>query len=318
MCRSPRSDPDLRDVRIVLASSAFVDDADRELARRAGADEYVVRAPELTAIVEALQGAPSSGPAATGGQVEQYDKLYSERLAQMAATKDSESAELAVIADTQRAQLLVFAGISEALGRCASVGTALGEVLQHCLEATGLAGAAIHMLDPASGRLVPRAVAGLRPRIEPKRLREALVTGRPALTSDVIAAPCVRARTRSALSPCALTARSTPSAWRSRRPSRRRSPSRCARADRALGRQRLPARPARRGDPAGGTDRRDRRRLRRADQRPRLPAAHAGAARRRDHDRGPRHHFDPSLLDAFIASLDAVVAIGERPQAALP
>ena len=29
-------------------------------------------------------------------------------------------------------------------------------------------------------------------------------------------------------------------------------------------------------------------------------------------------HFDPELLDAFIASLDAVVAIGERPEVALP
>ena len=189
VCRSLRADPELGDVRIVLASSAFVDDEDRELARRAGADEYVVRAPDLTAIVEALQGALSSVPAAAGGQVEQYDRLHSERLAQMAATKGVESAELAVVADTQRAQLMVFAGISEALGRSASVETALGEVLQRCLEATGLAGAAIHMLDPVSGRLVPRAVAGVRPRIDAQRLREALETGRPALTADVIAAP---------------------------------------------------------------------------------------------------------------------------------
>ncbi len=189
VCRSLRADPDLGRVRIVLASSAFVADEDRELARRAGADEYVVRTPDLSAIVEALQGALSGGPAAARVQEAQYDKLHSERLAQMAATKGVESAERAVAADTQRAQLMVFAGISEALGRSASAESALGEVLQRCLEATGLAGAAIHLLDPDSGRLVPRAIAGVRPRIEPSRLREALDSGRPAVTSDVIAAP---------------------------------------------------------------------------------------------------------------------------------
>lgn len=49
VCRRLRADAELADVRIVLASSAFVDDEDRELARRAGADEYVVREPDLTA-----------------------------------------------------------------------------------------------------------------------------------------------------------------------------------------------------------------------------------------------------------------------------
>ncbi|MFP5363221.1 MAG: response regulator [Thermoleophilia bacterium] len=200
VCRSLRADADLGHVRIVLASSAFVDDDDRELARRAGADEYVVREPDLTTIVDALQGAlaspstppgPGSASSASGSasQAERYEALHGERLAQMAASKGLESAELAIVADTQRAQLLVFAGISEALGRSASAETALGEVLARCLEATGLAGAAIYMLDRDSGRLVPRAVAGVRPRIEPARLREAIDSGRPALSGSVIAAP---------------------------------------------------------------------------------------------------------------------------------
>ena len=189
VCRRLRADPELEGVRIVLASSAFVHDDDRELARRAGADEYVVRAPDMAAIVEALHGALAGGPAAASAQAGQYDELHGERLARMAAAKGVESAEFALLADTHRAQLMVFAGISEALGRSASAETALGEVLARCLEATGLAGAAIHLVDPASGRLVPRAVAGMRPRIDPARLQEALATGRPALTADAIAAP---------------------------------------------------------------------------------------------------------------------------------
>jgi response regulator RpfG family c-di-GMP phosphodiesterase len=189
VCRSLRADPELADMRIVLASSAFVDEADRELARRAGADEFVVRAPDLAAIVDALQGALASGPAAAGAREERYEALHSERVAKVAAAKGLESAELATIVETQRAQLVVFAGISETLGRAASAETALGEVLVRCLEATGLAGAAIHMLDRDSGRLVPRALAGVRPRIEAERLREALESGRPVVTADAVAVP---------------------------------------------------------------------------------------------------------------------------------
>jgi response regulator RpfG family c-di-GMP phosphodiesterase len=190
VCRSLRADPELEGLRIVLASSAFVDDEDRELARRAGADEYVVREPDLTAVVEALQGALASGPpAAAGAASDRYEQLHSERLGQVAAMKGIESAELASQADTQRAQLMVFAGISEALGRSASVETALSEVLARCLEATGLSGASIHMVDRETGRLVPRAVAGVRPRVDSERLRETVDSGRPSVTGDDIAAP---------------------------------------------------------------------------------------------------------------------------------
>ena len=189
VCRRLRADPELRDVRIVLASSAFVDDEDRELARRAGADDYVVREPDLTALVDALQGALSGDAPTAPERSARYEELHSERVAQMAAAKGVESAELAVQADMQRAQLMVFAGISETLGRASSAETALGEVLARCLEATGLVGAAIHMVDRDTGRLLPRAVAGMRPRIGLERLREALETRRPEVTGDTVAAP---------------------------------------------------------------------------------------------------------------------------------
>ena len=189
VCRRLRADPELKDVRIVLASSAFVDDEDRELAHDVVVGAGPVREPDLTAIVDALQEALAAGAPTAPERLAGYEELHSERLAQMAATKGVESAELAVQADMQRAQLTVFAGISEMLGRAASAETALGEVLARCLEATGLAGAAIHMVDRDTGRLVPRAVAGMRPRIGVEELREALETGRAEVNGGTVAAP---------------------------------------------------------------------------------------------------------------------------------
>ena len=154
VCRRLRADPELKDVRIVLASSAFVDDEDRELAHRAGADDYVVREPDLTAIVDALQEALAAGAPTAPERLAGYEELHSERLAQMAATKGVESAELAVQADMQRAQLTVFAGISEMLGRAASAETGAGRGAR-----------AVPGGDGAGGRRDPHG----RPRHRPAR-----------------------------------------------------------------------------------------------------------------------------------------------------
>jgi CheY-like chemotaxis protein len=50
-----RQDPALRDVPVVLVTSSYVEQADRDLARRAGATDLVPRTPELGEMLEALR-----------------------------------------------------------------------------------------------------------------------------------------------------------------------------------------------------------------------------------------------------------------------
>ena len=47
-----RQDPQLRDVPLVLMTSSYVEAKDRELARRAGATELVIRTPDLVELIE--------------------------------------------------------------------------------------------------------------------------------------------------------------------------------------------------------------------------------------------------------------------------
>src|SRR5205814_9495577 len=56
-CREARRDPALARIPIVLVSSAYVDEADRELARNMGANALVVRTPDLRDATEALDAA---------------------------------------------------------------------------------------------------------------------------------------------------------------------------------------------------------------------------------------------------------------------
>ncbi len=79
-------------------------------------------------------------------------------------------------------------------------------------------------------------------------------------------------------------------------------------ASRALGRERLPARPRRRRDPARGSHRGRRRRLRRALERSALPAAALGRRGAVLDRRRLGTAFDPDVVDAFVRSLEAVAA----------
>ncbi len=71
LCRALREDQELRAVPVVLISSGVIEDADRELAREAGADRYVARTPDCAAVLCALEQVlkPSAEPAsqAAGG-----------------------------------------------------------------------------------------------------------------------------------------------------------------------------------------------------------------------------------------------------------
>ncbi len=54
LCRAIRRDPALRDTPILLLTNSYVELSDRDLARRAGARDLILRTPDLSAILEAL------------------------------------------------------------------------------------------------------------------------------------------------------------------------------------------------------------------------------------------------------------------------
>ena len=141
------------------------------------------------------------------------------------------------------------------------------------------------------------------------------------------------ARSASPITSCSSRAGSTPAEWEimkthaalgaeaieraeARRAAADRVPGR-GQADRpppprTLGRQRLPRRPGRRRDPAAGASDGAGRRVRRADLAARLQAGPALHPRARHHRRQRGSHFDPDVVDVFIADFDTFRAIADR------
>jgi len=73
-----RQEPSLRSVPVVLVTSSYVDPADRELARRAGASDLVPRTPELAELIESLRTTLTSTEQVPPMDAEALDDLEKE------------------------------------------------------------------------------------------------------------------------------------------------------------------------------------------------------------------------------------------------
>jgi CheY-like chemotaxis protein len=74
-----RQDPELASLPLVLVTSSYVEPSDRELAKRAGANELVVRTPELAEVIEHLRTTLSSSAPATTMEAAAVPELERER-----------------------------------------------------------------------------------------------------------------------------------------------------------------------------------------------------------------------------------------------
>jgi CheY-like chemotaxis protein len=150
--RQARSDPALAAVPIVLLSSAYVDEADRQLARQMGANALVARTPDLDEALGALDAnlrAPAATPPPEKG--EDVAVLYRERLQIQLERQTARNETLVRQAAIQATALSIIRGLSEVLAKPGHVQQVLGDVLVHCLDAAGLSTGLLYIAEPGGG-----------------------------------------------------------------------------------------------------------------------------------------------------------------------
>ncbi len=155
-----RADPELQDVPVLLVTSSYVESSDRELARRAGANDLVLRTPELAELVsvlhETLSGKRGKRPLASIPLAD----LEAERHRRMQRQLDKQvqlNTELAKRSSALASELTVLTGISEAVLKHRDVAVALDEALTACFDAGGVPVGALYLVD-APGALRVRSV----------------------------------------------------------------------------------------------------------------------------------------------------------------
>jgi PAS domain S-box-containing protein len=198
LCATLRADPLLSQVPVVLMSAAYVEEADRRLARELGAHALVCQAPGYAAALAALDDAMSwpvrraveaPGRLATlhrqrvQTQLDQHLTRHGEELARLTA----QSHALSVLAATANPALAPGATVEAA-----------GRAIIQCLDAAGLAAGLVYLYD-LDGRLVLHEQCGLA---SWRRGAAEACFGQPALLSTVASGPApVGLHTRAAEGP---------------------------------------------------------------------------------------------------------------------
>ena len=182
-CVEVRADPTLAHVPLVLISGQYGSSADRDLARRVGANALVLRTPDFghaaPAILEALKNQAPVPAEQRSAELElRHARLVIHQLERQAAAMAGLSQRCGV----QAAQLSLLSGVADALTNRGNIDAALRDVLAATLDAAGISKGAL-MLRAASGLLELRQEIGFSA-AESAALRRFF--GHAALLDDIV------------------------------------------------------------------------------------------------------------------------------------
>jgi PAS domain S-box-containing protein len=154
-----RQDPGLKTLPLVLVTSSYVDPSDRELARRAGANELVLRTPELAELVELLRKTlvkPSTSPALKADELDDLERERNRRVMRQLERQVLLNSGLAKRNSALASELTVLAGLSDTVLKHRDVVSALDDALAACFDAGGVTGGALYLRE--AGKLRIRAI----------------------------------------------------------------------------------------------------------------------------------------------------------------
>jgi PAS domain S-box-containing protein len=153
-----RQDPALKKLPVVLVTSSYVEPADRELARRAGANDLVPRTPELTELVERLRETLRNDevePVIERDKLEDLEREHNQRVFRQLERQVMLNTGLAKRCSALASELMVLTGISEAVLKHRDVDVALDEALAECFDAGGISLGALYLVEGDKLRVRP-------------------------------------------------------------------------------------------------------------------------------------------------------------------
>ncbi len=157
LCMAVRNDAQIADTPIILISNSYLDEEDKSLAARVGADDMLVRTPDLREVLARLDATPMprrrrSAPLSIEPEIER------ERIRRMMNQLERQGALHASL--TQRcsmlsAELSVLSGISVAVATQDDLEGALHQILAACFDAGGISLGMLYLSGPDGIRGVP-------------------------------------------------------------------------------------------------------------------------------------------------------------------
>jgi PAS domain S-box-containing protein len=153
-----RQDPELRELPLLLVTSSYVETTDRELARRAGATDLVLRTPELTEVIDLLRvtlDGQYEPPVIAPEAVPELERERNRRVFRQLERQVLLNTGLAKRCSALASELTVLTGISEAVLKHRDVDAALDEALAACFDAGGISVGALYLYEANTLRVRP-------------------------------------------------------------------------------------------------------------------------------------------------------------------
>jgi CheY-like chemotaxis protein len=149
LCMEVRRDPDLAALPVVLMTNSYVESADQDLARRAGANDMVLRTPDLQDVIASLraslEGTSRTPRTATAQLDEDVERERMRRITKQLERQVALNAGIARRCTLLSAELSVLSAISDALATRHDFDSALEEVLAACFDAGGISLGALYL-----------------------------------------------------------------------------------------------------------------------------------------------------------------------------
>ncbi len=145
-----RSDEALRELPVLLVTSSYTEQADRDLAKNAGATDLVVRTPSLTHVRTALEEALRAPPPETSPSPSTIEQERLHRVVSQLERQVQLNTGLSQRCSTLSAELAVLTNVSELVIGDRGLEVALDEALAACFDAGGVSLGALYLLSDAN------------------------------------------------------------------------------------------------------------------------------------------------------------------------
>ena len=156
LCMEIRRDREIAATPLILVTNSYVDAADRDLARRSGADTLVLRTPGMEAVIDALRTNLAAETANRAIPVRDAE-IEHERMRRMAKQLERQvalNAKMSRRCAFLATELAVLSGISEALASHNDIDRALELVLAACCDAGGISVGGLWLVDDTGARTI--------------------------------------------------------------------------------------------------------------------------------------------------------------------
>jgi len=148
LCLAIRRTKDTESIPVVLTSSSYIEESDRALAARVGANVLVVKTEGLDVLVQAIGAALQAlPPPPPSDSLATINDEHAKRTLWQLERQVRQNAHLVHRSNLQAARLAVLASVSEALARNRTLNGVLGEVLASCLDMAGISKGVLYLAE---------------------------------------------------------------------------------------------------------------------------------------------------------------------------